>query len=171
MWRRPDRVGRPPALWHTGREPDVIDPDVDLRDPAQRGETQPHSWDLLGAIALGGVAGSEARYGLSVLMPHPGTSFPWSTVLINAAGSLAIGVLMVLVVEVSTPHRLVRPFLGVGVLGGFTTYSSFAVDGVRLAHDHRPLLALAYLAATLALCLSAVLTGTVLTRLAADLAR
>ena len=168
MWRRPDRVVRPHALWHAGIEPHVIDPDVDLHDPAQRGETQPHGWDLLAAIAVGGIAGAEARYGLSVLLPHPGNAFPWSTVLINASGSLLIGVLMVLVVEVRTVHRLVRPLLGVGVLGGFTTYSSFALDAVRLVHDHRPLLAFGYLATTPALCLLAVLAGTVLTRLATD---
>ena len=171
MWRRADPTQRAHAVWHAGLQPDVIDPDVDLHDPLQRAETQPHSWDLLAAIALGGVAGSEARYGLGVLVPHGRSAFPWSTVLINAAGSLLIGVLMVLVMEVMSPHRLVRPFLGVGVLGGFTTYSAFAADAQRLVRDHRPLLALGYVVATLALCFAAVLAGTLLTRLAAERVR
>ena len=171
MWRRADRTERAHAVWHTGIEPDVIDPDIDLHDPYQRAETERHSWDLLAAIALGGVAGSEARYGLGVLVPHARSAFPWSSVLINAGGSLLIGVLMVLVVEVMSPHRLVRPFLGVGVLGGFTTYSTFAADAQRLVRDHRPLVALGYVLSTLALCFVAVLVGTLLTRLAAERVR
>jgi CrcB protein len=142
----------------------VIDSDVDLHDPGQRGETRPREWDLLVAIAAGGVAGAEARYGIDAALPHTGSAFPWATLLINVSGCLLIGVLMVLVLELTSPHRLLRPFLGEGVLGGYTTFSTFAVDAERLVRDHRPLLALGYAALTLVLCLVAVYAATVVTR-------
>ena len=91
---------------------------------------------MLGAIAVGGAIGSLARYGISLALPAPAHGFPWATFLTNVAGCLLIGVLMVLIAEVFTERRLLRPFLGVGVLGGFTTFSTYIVDIQRLvAHD------------------------------------
>jgi len=60
------------------------------------------------------------------------------------------------VIEARGAHRLLRPFVGVGILGGFTTFSTFGVDVDTLLHDHRPGLALGYLALTLVGCLLAV---------------
>lgn len=140
-------------------EPDVIDPDVDLHDPAQLRELVPHRWDLLVAIALGGIAGAEGRYALDEALPHGGSAFPWSTVVVNASGCLLIGVLMVLVLELLSPHRLLRPFLGVGLLGGYTTYSTFAVDTQALVVAHRPMIALLYVVVTVTLCYAAVAAG------------
>lgn len=137
----------------------VIDPDVDLHDPAQRAETRPREWDLLVAMAVGGVVGAEARYGVSAALPHGPDTFPWATVLVNASGCLLIGVLMVVLLELARPHRLWRPFLGVGVLGGYTTYSTFAVDARQLIDRHSPGLALAYIVVTFAACLVAVWLG------------
>ena len=116
------------------------------------------------AVAVGGVAGAEARYGVGLALPHHGTGFPWSTVLVNASGCLLIGALMVLLLEITSPHRLARPFLGVGVLGGYTTFSTFAVDADRLIHAHSHGRAATYVAATLAACLFAVYLGTVAAR-------
>ena len=146
------------------RHPGVVDPDVDLSDPAQRAETRPRQWDLLVAIAAGGVLGAEARYGVGEALPHRAGQFPWSTVLINVSGCLLIGVLMVLLLELTSPHRLLRPFLGVGVLGGFTTYSTFAVDARQLIAAHEAGRALAYIAVTLVGCMLAVLAGTIAAR-------
>jgi len=147
----------------TGTETTVIDPDVDLHDRANRRELHPRQWDLLLAIAAGGIVGAEARYGLAAALPHGTGEFPWSTVLINVTGCLLIGVLMVVLLELAAPHRLLRPFLGVGVLGGYTTYSTFAVDVQRLLLAHRPLVALGYLAATVLGCAGAVWLATALT--------
>jgi CrcB protein len=144
--------------------PHIIDPDVDLHDPAQRAETRPREWDLLAAMAAGGVAGAEARYGLGAALPHADKAIPWSTVLVNASGCLLIGVLVVVLLELARPHRLWRPFLGVGVLGGYTTYSTFAVDAIRLIHQDHPGLALGYIAVTFASCLAAVWLGVAGTR-------
>jgi fluoride exporter len=142
-----------------GHYEQVIDPDVDLHDPAQRAEGW--RWDVLLAIAIGGILGSEARYGLNTALPHADGTFPWSTVLINASGCLLIGALMVLLLELTSPHRLARPFLGVGVLGGYTTYSTFAVDVILLRH--RPFIALGYVVVTVLSCAAAVWLSTTLT--------
>lgn len=141
----------------------VIDPDVDLHDPLQQAETRPRQWDLVLAVAIGGILGAEGRYGLGLAMPHGGRQFPWSTVVINASGCLLIGALMVALLELTSPHRLVRPFLGVGVLGGYTTYSTFAVDVQRLILDHRPLVALGYVVVTVLGCAAAVWLSTAVT--------
>ncbi len=148
-----------------GRHPEVVDADIDLHDPAQRDETRPREWDLIAAVALGGVLGAEARYGLGRAWPHRAGTFPWTSLWINVSGCLLLGVLMVLVLDViERPHRLLRPFLGVGVLGGFTTFSTFALDIERLLESGHVGTALAYVAATLVLGQIAVHLATAATR-------
>jgi len=82
----------------------------------------------LAAIAIGGGIGSIARYGLGEAVTMKQGSLPWTTLSINIVGSLLLGMLVVAVTEIWRPHRLVRPLLGTGVLGGFTTFSTFAVE-------------------------------------------
>lgn len=125
---------------------------------------------VLAVIAAGGVLGAEARYGVSTLLPHAGATFPWSTLAVNASGCFLIGVLMVLILEVMTPHRLLRPFVGVGILGGYTTFSTYSVDIQRLLTSGRPGVALGYLAGTAAAALAAVWAGVALTRSSTRLA-
>jgi CrcB protein len=127
-------------------------------------DEKPRQWDVLSVIAVGSIIGAEARYGMSKAFPHSGGQIPWSTVLINVIGCLLIGVLMVVVVELIKPHRLARPFLGIGIVGGFTTFSTFAVDAERLIDDHRPGMALVYVLTTLALGAVALAASTALTR-------
>ncbi len=141
-----------------------IDPDVDLRLPAQRAELHHHHPLLLGAIALGGVLGAEARYGLARAVPHGAGGWPWSTLLVNVVGSLLIGVLMAALAARPAPPRLARPFLGTGVLGGFTTFSTYAVDLRSLAAHGHPGLALAYAGVTVLAALIAVTVGAAATR-------
>jgi CrcB protein len=144
-------------------ESTVIDPDVDLSDPVQRLADPARQWDLLAATAAGGILGAEARYGVSSVMPHHDQQFPWSTLLINITGCLLIGVLMAVLLELPSPHRLARPFLGVGVLGGYTTYSTFAVEVQRMMLHHRPLVALDYAVLTVLGCAGAVWLSSALT--------
>lgn len=139
----------------TDEEPRPVDPDVDLRVPAQVAEVRPHEWDLLAVIALGGVLGAECRYGLGRWLTHPVGTMPWSTVVINVVGSLLLGLLMA-VIDARGAHRLLRPFVGVGILGGFTTFSTFAVDVDELLHAHRVGVAVGYVAVTIIGCLVAV---------------
>ncbi|WP_438485885.1 fluoride efflux transporter FluC [Streptomyces sp. S186] len=118
-------------------------------------------WPVIGAVAAGGALGATARYGAGLLWPAADAAFPWTTLVINAVGCALMGVLMVLISEVWTAHRLLRPFLGTGILGGFTTFSTYAVDIERLVSAGRLPLALAYLAGTLLAALAAVaLAGT-----------
>ncbi|PWR16649.1 fluoride efflux transporter CrcB [Micromonospora sicca] len=135
-----------------------VDPDVDLHVPADRAELTAHPATVLGAIAAGGVLGALARAGIQAAFPHPPTGFPWATFGINVTGCLLIGALMA-VLGARPAHPLVRPFLGVGVLGGFTTFSAYAVDAQRAVAAGAAGTALAYLAATLVGALLAVQVG------------
>ncbi|HZC25928.1 MAG TPA: fluoride efflux transporter CrcB [Actinopolymorphaceae bacterium] len=122
--------------------------------------------DTTAVIGMGGALGSLARYALSVRVPHGPRGFPWSTFLTNVGGCFAIGVLMVLIVDVWVAHRLLRPFLGVGVLGGFTTFSTYEVETATLLRDGPGATGLAYLVGTVATALLAVWLGAHVTRLA-----
>ncbi|MFD9889079.1 fluoride efflux transporter FluC [Amycolatopsis sp. NPDC059027] len=121
-------------------------------------------WDVLLAIGAGGALGSVARYGLSVALPHARGAFAMSTLLTNVLGCLLIGVLMAVITATAQPHHLLRPFLGVGVLGGFTTFSTFVVDTLDALSTGRLLIGLGYVAASVLLCLCAVTAGLVATR-------
>lgn len=124
-----------------------VDPDVDLHDPVQRHRPAVEP-AVLGAIAAGGILGSEARYALGLAAPHASGAWPVSTLVINISGSLLLGALMVVLTDLTSPHRLVRPFLGVGVLGGWTTFSTAMVDVQELLRAGRPATAGAYLVGT-----------------------
>lgn len=128
------------------------------------GETAPRRHlPVLAVVSAGGGAGALARYGLLVLWPPATAAFPLATFVTNVLGCLLIGALMVLVAEFR-PGRLVRPFLGTGVLGGFTTFSTYVVDVRRLAADGAAGLAVFYLAATVVAALTAAHAGYALTR-------
>ena len=141
------------------------DSDVDLHDPRQRAELSRAPWAVLAAIAAGGALGALARFGISTAFPASGGEFGWATFFVNVVGCLLIGVLMVLIAEARSVHRLVRPFLGVGVLGGFTTFSTYAVDVQRMTDAGAAGTALLYLFGTVAAALLAVSAGSVGTRL------
>ncbi|MGO4603968.1 fluoride efflux transporter CrcB [Terrabacter sp. 2YAF2] len=89
--------------------------------------------DVLAVIALGGAVGSTSRYAVALLLPHAPDRIPWSTVTANLTGAFLLGVLMVFVNEVWPTNRYVRPLLGVGVLGGYTTFSTYMLDAHALA--------------------------------------
>ncbi len=137
-----------------------LDPDFDLRTPAGRSE---FGWSVLAVVSAGGAFGALARYGIGEAFPAGRTGFPWGTFGINVSGSLLIGVLMVLVTRVWTRQRLLRPFVGVGILGGFTTFSTSIVDGQRLVSDGAAGVALVYLAGTLVAALLATAVGMAVT--------
>ena len=121
-------------------------------------------WSVLAVISAGGVVGALARYGLSAAFPHPAKGFAWATFGINVSGCLLIGVLMVLVSDVWPNRRLLRPFLGTGVLGGYTTFSTYIIDIQQLLAAGAARIALAYLAGTLLAALTAVYAGIIGTR-------
>jgi CrcB protein len=107
------------------------------------------------AVATGGALGAVARHGVQLAWPAP----PWVTLAVNAVGCLLIGVLMA-----RTTDPLRRAFLGVGVLGGFTTFSTYTLDAYTLIRSGHPALAAAYLGGTAAICVAATFVGTRLAR-------
>ncbi len=117
----------------------------------------PTDWPVLAAVSAGGALGALARAAVLGAWPAPPGGFAWSTLGVNVSGCLLIGVLMTVVAELR-PHRLVRPFLGVGVLGGYTTFSTYAAETDALL-SAAPVAALAYLVATPLAALLAVALG------------
>ena len=143
------------------------DPDVTTWDISRaRGGLLHGQLHLLAVIAVGGALGSVGRCGVALALPHGPGSIPWSTVTVNVVGSLLIGILLVLVTERWPEHRYARPFLGVGVLGGFTTFSAYAMDAHALLGAGAVGAAAAYLAVTLVGGLLAVWLGVSVTRTA-----
>ena len=84
------------------------------------------------AAALGGALGALARWALGEALPHRAGTWPWATLVENLSGCLLLGVLIAAVFARSPGHPWLRPFLGTGVLGGYTTFSAFAVETVQL---------------------------------------
>ncbi|MEG3628319.1 fluoride efflux transporter CrcB [Streptomyces poriticola] len=127
-----------------------------VRSAAARRRVRGDRAPILAAVALGGGSGAAARYAASLAWPAPAGGFPWTTFWVNTVGCALIGVLMVFLTELRPAHRLLRPFVGTGVLGGFTTFSAYAVDIQRLIDQGHVRTALACLAATPLAALAAV---------------
>ncbi len=136
---------------------------IGLHDRRRRRELRRYRLQVLLVIALGGVLGAAARFAVQAAFAAPPGAFPWATLIINLTGCLLIGVLMV-VIDMGPAHPLTRPFLGVGVLGGYTTFSTYTADALTLVIADRPGLTLVYLVGTPLTALLAVVTGVALTR-------
>jgi fluoride exporter len=106
------------------------------------------SLGALAAIAIGGALGTVARYLIETTFATTSGHFPATTLVINLSGSLAIGFAIPFAEWVAPRFPLARPFVVVGFLGGWTTYSTLAVDAVLLGKEHHIALSIAYLAAT-----------------------
>jgi CrcB protein len=119
--------------------------------------TAPHGIrpQVVAAVALGGALGSLLRYALSTGFPDPSGGFPWTVFSINVSGCALLAVLPAS--PVVRRHRLLPPLLGTGVLGGFTTLSTYGEQARALAADGHDVLAAAYVLGTLGACLLAVL--------------
>ena len=105
-------------------------------------------------VAAGGAAGALARAGVGVLLPHEPGSWGWGTLLVNAVGAA-----LLLALLARRPGDRVRLALGTGVLGGFTTFSGFAVGAVQLADAGRGAAAAAYVLVSVVTLLGAGLLG------------
>jgi fluoride exporter len=116
--------------------------------------------------ALGGALGALARWAIAEALPHSPGAWPWSTLLVNLVGCLALGALLAVLLARHPHSPWLRPFLAVGVLGGFTTYSTFAMDVVRLTGAGHPALAVAYVLASVLGGACAVVAGLVTARAA-----
>lgn len=116
-------------------------------------------------VALGGALGSLARWGLAQALPHTSGDIPASTWIANTTGAVAIGILVVVAAR-HTANRYLLPFLGVGFLGGYTTFSTYAVDVHTLLIAGQSGRALTYLLGTLATGLPAAWAGLTFARAA-----
>ncbi|WP_025273232.1 fluoride efflux transporter FluC [Haloglycomyces albus] len=118
----------------------------------------------LAAVSLGGVGGALARYGLTRAFPSAPDQFDLGIFLANAVGGFLIGVVMVVAVELKPGGAYLRPFVGVGFLGGFTSFSAYILDiGAAVDSGERGL-ALLFAFVSLAVALSAAAGGMYLTR-------
>jgi CrcB protein len=116
---------------------------------------------IIAAVAAGGVVGALSRYGAGVALPTAPGTFPLATFLVNALGCFLMGALVAGLGRWPGAHPLARPFLGTGVLGGFTTFSTYAVDSDGLLTGPAPhvALGLAYLVGTLVAAIGAAALG------------
>jgi CrcB protein len=115
--------------------------------------------DVLAVIGAGGALGSLARWAVSSALPYGNGDLAWATLVVNVTGSLLLGVLMALVLGPWAARRYVRPFLGVGVLGGYTTFSTYELDARGLLAAGHPAVALAYLLGSVLAGLAAIAVG------------
>ncbi len=116
---------------------------------------------LYAAIMLGGALGSAARFGLSSLIDEKFGSFPWGTLAVNVLGSFVIGFFMALTgpdgALMASP--VVRAFVAIGILGGFTTFSSFSLQTISLLQDGQWLWAAGNVFLSVTVCLLATAGG------------
>lgn len=90
----------------------------------------------LTAVAIGGAAGAVMRWLMAgAVQRWTGTAFPWGTFAVNALGSFLLGFLFVWLIERSTASELVRLALTVGLLGAFTTFSTYSLESIRLLQE------------------------------------
>ena len=136
-----------------------VDPDMPP-PPARSGHLQ---LDLLAAVAAGGAVGASARYGVELLLPSSPGGFPWGTFLVNVSGCFVIGALIVLITERleegTRLSRYLRPLLAVGLLGAYTTYSTYAVEVDTAIRDGDIRVAAGYAVASLVAGLGATYAG------------
>jgi CrcB protein len=123
-----------------------------------------HDLTTVAWVAGGGVVGALSRYGLESAWAWQAPGFPWATWVVNVVGCLAIGTVLVVLLEGPVTVWWLRPFLAVGVLGGFTTFSALAVESVVLLDEGAAGLAGGYVLASLVGGLIAVWISATMTR-------
>ncbi len=122
---------------------------------------------MLLAVAAGGAFGAVARYLVMVQVGHwLGTGFPFATLTVNVVGSFILGALVELMALAWSPTPELRPLVVVGVLGAFTTFSTFSMDVVLHMERGEIGLALTYVVASVVLCVVAFFAGLHLVRAA-----
>ena len=117
----------------------------------------------LALVAVGGALGALARYGLLRAFPVGAGTFPTTTFVINVVGAFVLTVLLEWLVRRGTPEHWLRVFVGIGVLGAFTTFSTFATELALLWRDHERATAIAYAVASVVAGVLAVFVGLLVT--------
>jgi CrcB protein len=121
--------------------------------------------DRLWWIGLGGAVGTLARYGVAIWCQQRfGASFPWGTLVVNVIGSFLLAVVMQVAISTTLLSETSRLALSTGVMGGFTTYSSFNYETTKLFEQGAWKTACVYVAVTVLACLMAGLLGAALAK-------
>lgn len=122
---------------------------------------------LLLLAAAGGALGAAARHGVGVTVMRlagPMMTLPWATLIVNIVGSFLMGVLIETLAQRYTGTPELRTFLATGILGGFTTFSTFSLDTIALINGKHHALAAVYVASSVSLSIFALAIGLMLTR-------
>lgn len=106
-------------------------------------------------VAFGGALGAGGRFGVNLLVPWSGAGLPWGTLAVNVGGGLLMGALF----AAAADNRTLLLFAGVGVLGGFTTFSAFSMETVRLIQGGEAMLAALYAGLSVILSVAAAFAG------------
>ena len=117
-------------------------------------------------VGLGGALGAMARYGLSGWVQRQAGTFPLGTMVVNVVGCLILGAMMTLVEDRPALSPNTRLFVGIGLLGSFTTFSTFGFETFELLREREHWLALASVAGNLGIGLAAVVLGRTIIRAA-----
>lgn len=116
-------------------------------------------------VGCGGAIGSILRYGIGILSVRLwGLNFPWGTMAINVIGALLIGIFAGLLSSFQNWAETTRLFFMVGILGGFTTFSTFSLDAVMLIEREQYLYFILYTAGSVILSIAVTIIGLFLTR-------
>lgn len=118
----------------------------------------------LAAIFAGGVIGALARAGLAEALPHDSGRWPWATFLVNVLGALLLGYFVTRLQERLPLSAYRRPFLGTGICGALTTFSTMQVELLRMIDADHCLLALGYASVSIVAGFAAVWAATAMTR-------
>jgi CrcB protein len=132
--------------------------------PAARSRWPRIHWRSVAAVGVGGFFGGVARYALGLAWPAHGAAFPWATFTINTTGAFLLALLLIVVLEVLPPTTYLRPGLGTGFCGAYTTFSSVAVAADQFTAHGRATLAAGYVGASVFAGLAAASFGMILGR-------
>ena len=116
-------------------------------------------------VALGGAIGSVSRFAIShAIESRAGSTFPWGTLLVNVTGSFLIGLIMRHALDAQSLSHEGRLFLAVGFCGGYTTFSAFSYETIRLLEDGNHRRAIIYVLTSVVFSLLATIAGIVAAR-------
>lgn len=115
-------------------------------------------------VMAGGAVGAALRFQLARMLPVSAVGWPWPTFVANVAGGLAMGVLAAWALRQGDSGEPMRLLLGVGLLGGFTTFSAFSLEMAMIFEREQMMLAVSYAVASVLLALIAVFAGLALGR-------
>jgi CrcB protein len=154
----------------TSGRPFYEDPDQDAPVATGPLAARPRRADAtaVGAVAVGGAIGAVSRYAVSLALPTSAGAFPWATFIVNLSGSAVLGFVLAVLVERFPGRRVTRAFLGTGIIGGYTTFSTYAVESVQLWRAGHAGLGVTYAVASVAagalVCLGGIVVGRLVAR-------